>query len=116
MFSSDKNIETIGQLVEVIRHYLSLQSKCVKLDIMTKLVRLLTMATMVFVLSVLLMLALIYLSFGAAFALGTLIGNSLAFCVVAGVYILFFFLCICFRKKWIDRPLVRFFADILIHD
>lgn len=91
MFSSDKNIETIGQLVEVIRHYLSLQSKCAKLDIMTKLVRLLTMATMVFVLSVLLMLALIYLSFGAAFALGTLIGNSLAFCVVAGVYILFSF-------------------------
>ena len=99
-----------------MRHYFSLQTKYAKLDVMTKLVRLLTVATMGFVLSVLLMLALIYLSFGVAYALAPLMGTGAAFCAVAGVYILLLFLCVCYRKKWIERPLVRFFADILLHD
>lgn len=71
MFSNDKNIETIGQLVEVTKHYIGLQTRYAKLDVMVKIVRLLTVATMALLLSVLLMLALIYLSFAAAFALGT---------------------------------------------
>lgn len=116
MFSNDKNIETIGQLVEAIKHYLSLQGRYAKLDIMTKMVRLLTVATMGFVLSVLLMLALIYLSFGAAYALAPLVGYGWAFSMVAAAYLLLLLLCICFRKKWIERPLVRLFADILIHE
>lgn len=114
MFSSDKNIETIGQLVEVTKHYFGLQTKYAKLDIMTKIVRLLTVATMATVLFLLLLLALIYVSFGAAYALGGVIGNAMAFCVVAGVYIFALLLCVCFRKRWIERPLVRFFADILL--
>ena len=61
MFSNDKNIETIGQLVEVTKHYIGLQTRYAKLDVMVKIVRLLTVATMALLLSVLLMLALIYL-------------------------------------------------------
>ena len=33
MFSSDKNVETIGQLVEVLKHYIGLRSEYMKLDI-----------------------------------------------------------------------------------
>ena len=42
MLSSDKNVETIAQLVEVLKHYLGLQKEYVKLDIIDKVVRLLT--------------------------------------------------------------------------
>ena len=42
MFSSDKNIETIGQLVEVIRHYVGLQNEYLRLDVIEKVVRLIT--------------------------------------------------------------------------
>ena len=101
MFSNDKNIETIGQLVEVTKHYI---------------VRLLTVATMALLLSVLLMLALIYLSFAAAFALGTVWGNALAFCAVAAFYLFLLFMFICFRKRWIEKPLVRFLASMLLND
>ena len=69
MFSNDKNVETIGQLIEVLKHYIGLQSEFLKLDIVDKVVRLLTVITMTVVLLGLLTLTLIYLSFGAAFAL-----------------------------------------------
>ena len=49
MFSSDKNVETIGQLVETLKHYIGLQKEYVKLDVIDKVVRLLTVATMVLV-------------------------------------------------------------------
>ena len=42
MFSNDKNIETIGQLVEVIKHYIGLQNEYLRLDVIEKIVRLIT--------------------------------------------------------------------------
>lgn len=116
MFSTDKNIETIAQLVEVVRHYIGLQSKYMKLDVIDKIVRLLTALIMVAVLSLLLVLALIYLSFAAAYALQPLIGTAAAFACIAGAYLLVFLMCIAFRKKWIERPLVRFLASLLMHE
>lgn len=37
MFSNDRNIETIGQLVEVLKHYIELQKESMKLDVVEKL-------------------------------------------------------------------------------
>ena len=42
MFSSDKNIETIGQLVELVKHRIGLQGEYLKLEITEKTVRLIT--------------------------------------------------------------------------
>lgn len=50
MFSTDKNIETIAELIEAVRNYIGLQTKFVKLDVIEKIVRLLTALTMVAVL------------------------------------------------------------------
>lgn len=33
MFSNDNNVETIAQLVEVLKHYIGLQSEYVRLDV-----------------------------------------------------------------------------------
>ena len=69
MFSNDRNIETIGQLVEATKHYLGLQREYMKLDGIEKVVRLITALILVAVLSLLVLLILIYLSFAAAYAL-----------------------------------------------
>lgn len=114
MFSNDQNIETIAQLVEVLKHYIGLKSDLFRLDVTEKIVRLFTVMTMTVVLSFLLVLVLIYLSFGFAHVLGHLIGITAAFFAVAGFYFLVFILCILYRKRWIERPLVRFLASILI--
>lgn len=116
MFSTDKNIETIAQLVEVTRHYIGLQTKYLKLDVIDKIVRLLTALVMVAVLSLLLFIGLIYLSFAAAYALEPVMGTAAAFACIGGAYFVVFFLCIAFRKQWIERPLVRFLASLLMQD
>ena len=114
MFSNDKNIETIGQLIEVLRHDIGVRAEYAKLDIVDKVVRLLTVATMVIVFSGLILLTLIYLSFAAAFALTPCVGAAAAFCIIAGVYLLLLLLVLLFRHQWIERPLVRFLASLLM--
>ena len=114
MFSSDKNVETIGQLVELLKHYIGLQTEYVKLDVVDKVVRLLTAITMTVVLVGLLVIALIYLSFSLAFALSAWVGTACGFAIVAGLYIVVLLLFVIFRHQWIERPLVKFLAGILM--
>ena len=110
MFSNDKNVETIGQLVEVLKHYIGLQTEYVD-----KVVRLLTALTVTVVLVGLLMIALIYLSFALAYGLGELIGNNVwGFCIVAAIYLFILVVFFIFRHQWIERPLVKFLAGIFM--
>ena len=114
MFSNDQNIETIAQLVEVLKRYIATKSDLWRIDITEKVVKLFTAMAMIFILSFILVLVLIYLSFTIAYALSTFIGLSFAFLTVTCVYIVIFLLCILNRRRWIERPLVRLLADLLI--
>lgn len=114
MFSNDENIETIGQLVASLKHYIGLRSEYAKFDVVDKVVRILTATAMVITLSVLLLLALIYASFAVAYALEPLFGKPLAFLFVAILYLAGLLCCIIFRRIWIERPLVRFLSKILM--
>ncbi len=114
MFSNDKNIESIAQLVEVLKHYIGLQTEYLKLDVVDKVVRLLTAITMTVVLMGLLVLAVIYLSFATAYALAPWVGTAGGFCIVAGVYLILLVLFVIFRHQWIEKPLVRFLAGLLM--
>ena len=116
MFSTDKNIETIADLIEVLKEYIGLQTKYLKLDVIDKIVRLLTALAMVAMLSILLFLGLIYLSFAAAFALAPVCGDALAFTAIAGVYFVVLIMFVVFRKQWIEKPLVKFLASLLMQD
>ncbi|MBP5408883.1 MAG: phage holin family protein [Prevotella sp.] len=116
MLSSDKNVETIAQLVEIIKHYLGLQKEYLKLDIIDKIVRLLTFAALVVVFSVLLVAVLMYLSFAIAFWLASYMGTALAFLVVGGIHLLLIIIVFIYRKKWIEKPLVRFLANLLLEN
>lgn len=116
MFSTDKNIETIAQLIEVARHYIGLQTKYMKLDVIDKIVRLLAALAMVAILSLLLFLGLIYMSFAAVYTLEPAVGTAGAFACVAGAYFVVLLLFVWFRKQWIERPLVRFLASLLMQD
>ena len=114
MFSNDQNIETIGQLVETIKHYVGLKSEYIKLDMVEKTVRILTAIAIMAILCVLLSLMLIYLSFAAAYALMPLVGGVAAFAIIACAYLTMLLLCLTFRKQWIERPLVKFLASLLL--
>ena len=114
MFSTDKNIETIGQLVEVLKHYIGLQNEYLRLDVIEKVVRLITALTIAAVALLIIIIIFIYLSFAAAYAMAPALGHPVAFLIVAAVYVLLFLLFLIFRKKWVEKPLVRFLASLLM--
>ena len=114
MFSNDQNIETIGQLIETLKHYIKVQGEYVKLSAVEKTVRILTAIAITAIISVLLIFILIFLSFAAVFALEPLVVLAGAFCIIAGIYVAILLMVIAFRRQWFERPLVRFLADILL--
>lgn len=114
MFSNDQNIETIVQLVDTLKHYVGLQKEYVKLGAIEKTVRILTSIAMVAILGLLLVFILIFLSFAAAFALGPIVGQVAAFVIIAAVYVIVLLFFLIFRKQWIEKPLVRFLANLLL--
>lgn len=114
MFSTDKNIETIAQLVELVKHYIGLQKEYVKLDIIDKTVRLITALIVCAVIMVIVLAILTYISFAALFAMAPSLGYPVAFSIIAAFYLVVLVLFIIFRKKWIERPLVKFLASLLM--
>ena len=114
MFSNDSNVETIAQLVEQAKKYLTLKGEIFRLSMVEKIVRLLTAIAMIIVLTILFLLALTYFSFALAFALGSVLGNVWGFIIVGAIYLLMLLVLLAFRKAWIERPLVRFLASMLM--
>ncbi|MCR4958473.1 MAG: phage holin family protein [Prevotella sp.] len=116
MLSSDKNVETIAQLIEALKHYLGLQTEYVKLDVIDKVVRLLTTATLSVLLFLILIVVLLFASLGLAFWLSKHIGLTSAFLAVAAMHAFILLLVYAFRRPWIERPLVRYLARLLMKD
>ena len=114
MLSSDKNVETIAQLIEVLKHYLGLQTEYLKLDVIDKVVRLLKAATLALIFILIIVAVVMYFSFALAFWLGGLVGMTTAFLIVGAIHLLIFILFIIFRKPWIEKPLVHFLAGLLL--
>lgn len=115
MFSNDNNVETIAQLIEVLKHYIGLQKEYVKLDVIEKIVRLLTAIAVVGVFIALLFFSLFYLSFGLVNILRILVGSVTgAFLIMGTFYLFLLVLFIIFRHRLVERPLVKFLASLLM--
>ena len=114
MLSSDKNVESIAQLIEVLKHYLGLQTEYMKLDVIDKVVRLLTAATLAIIFFLIIIAVVMYASLALAFWLAAFTGTAKAFLIVGAFHLLIFLLFFFFRKRWIEKPLVRFLAGLLL--
>lgn len=114
MLSSDKNVETIAQLAEIVKHYLGLQAEYLKLDVIDKLVRLLKALALAVLFFLISMAVVLYFSFAIAYWLSAYVGYVAAFFIVGGIHLLIFFLFFINRKSWIERPLVHFLASLLM--
>lgn len=115
MLSSDKNVESIAQLVESVKSYVGLQGEYLKLDVIQKIVRLVTALTLTIVLLLLGIAFLFYLSFACVYWLEPLTGTALAFFLVALVFLLLLVTVYLKRTTWIERPLVRFLTEVLLN-
>ena len=101
--------------MEYVKSYVGLQGEYLKLDVIQKVVRLVTALTLAIVLLLLGIAFLFYLSFACVYWLEPLTGTALAFFLVALFFLMLLILVFFNRKSWIERPLVRFLADVLIN-
>lgn len=116
MFSSNNNVENISQLIETLKHYIGLQTEYTKLDVIEKVVRIITVLTLLVILSVSVLLITIFLSIAAANALAENMSYAGAYSIIAAIHFFIFLLLLAFRKQWIERPIVRFLASILMEN
>ena len=114
MLSSDKNIESIAQLADVVKQYLVLQKEYLKLDVIDKAGRLITALTLAIVFIILAVAVLFYLSFAAVYWMAPLTGTAWAFFIIAVLFFVLLVMVFLNRKAWIERPLVRFLANTLV--
>jgi cytochrome c biogenesis protein CcdA len=115
MLSSDKNVESIGQLVEALKAYVGLQKEYLELNAIEKVVRLVTALTVAIVFVILGFAVLFFLTFALVYWIAPITGLALAFLLVALLFVVLLALVCMFRKKWIEQPLVRFLANTLLN-
>ena len=115
MLSSDKNVESIAQLIEVLKNYIGLQKEYLKLNVIEKAGRLVTALTVAIIFIIFGVAVLFYLSFAIIHWMEPITGLGLAYFLMSTVFFLLLILVYLFRKSWIERPLVRFLADTLLN-
>lgn len=104
----------MAQLIEQLKSYAGLQTEYVKLDVIEKVVRLLTAAALAIVLFLLVIAVMLFAAFGLASWLSNMIGWTGAFFLVAALHVLLLVVVVIFRRAWIERPLVSFLANLLM--
>ena len=117
MFTNDKTIDNLQEILIEVKQYITLQKDYIKLDITHKLTVLLSTLILILILVVLGMIALFYLSFTLAYILEPYVGGlTISYAIITGG-ILIIGLCIyLFRQKVIIQPLTSFFANLFLND
>lgn len=115
MISSDKNIESIGQLISELKNYYLLQKEYVQLDVIDKTVRIVSALVLGIIVFVLVLLVLFYLSFATVHWIEPYVGTGWAFAIVSGFFLLILLLTVLLRKPLIERPLVKFLTETLMN-
>ncbi len=115
MLSSDKNVESLAQLIETLKDYIGLQKEYLKLDVIDKVVRLVTALVLAIILFILAVAALFYLSFACVYWLEPLTGTAWAFFIISVIFFALVAVVYLKRKTWIEQPLVRFLTNTLLN-
>lgn len=115
MLSSDKNVESIVELIDALKEHVELQKEYLELNVIEKVVKLVTALTVAIIFVILGVAVLFYLTFAIVYWMEPLTGLGLAFFLVAVFFVALLSLAFAFRKQWIERPLVRFLANTLLN-
>ena len=114
MFSSDKHVETVAQLIEAVKDYLSQRAEYARLDLAERAVRLLKAIALYALLLFIAIIVAIFVSMALVTWLSHHVGFVTAFLLMAAFHALVLFVVWTFRKPWIERPLVRRLAPLLL--
>ena len=116
MLSSDRNIETLSQLIEEIVHYAQLNGRSWKLSLVSKLSRLASALILSILLFMLASAVFVFLSFTLASTLALWVGTAMGYAIIALFYLLLGVLIYLKRKTWVEAPVVNFIANVMLGD
>ena len=117
MFSSDKNIETIGQLIADLHQHVDLRLEYFKVDAVSKLSKLLAAIALSIIIFMFGALALWFVSMMAAAALGEgLYHEAAGYAIVVACYLAMACLIFVRRKQWIEVPITHFLAQLFLSE
>ncbi len=115
MLSSDKNIDTLSQLISELRNYARLRVDLLKVSTISIAAKLLSTFVLCSVLFVFAALAIMLLSLMCVTALTTLTGSgTLAYALVIAAYILLAITVYLRRTQWIERPITHFLVQLIL--
>ncbi len=115
MFSSNKNIESIGKLFLEFKRYLELQKEFVRLDAAEKMTVILSAILIVAVLLLLGSIVLLFLTFALAYYLGDLLGSlSLGFGLISAFLLLLAAIFYSNRNRMVVQPMARFMTRLIL--
>lgn len=115
MFATDKNIESIAELVEALKKYGTLKLEHARLGFIEKTVRLISMLILFLIVMLSIVLMMIFLSVAAALAIGHATDSMITgFLVVTLCHFSLLTLIFVFRKTLIQKPLVKLLVSILL--
>lgn len=115
MFSSNRNIETISQLVVEIKRHLELRGKSLQISFVSKLTRLFAALVLGALLFLFGGLALLFVSMMLVATLAAYLGSAIpAIGIVVLVYVFLGVLVYVQRRRWIEAPLANFLAGLFL--
>lgn len=117
MFSSDRSVRTLQELVAEVRRYLELQKRYVKLEFVSKLIVLLSALILGLLMFLIGAVAFILIAFCLASLVGDITGSqTIGYAAVALLFVLIALLVYANRRRWITAPLVRFLGGLFLTD
>lgn len=115
-FSSNKNIDSIRELIGDLKKYLELQKQYVLLDLVSKMTVLLSALILGAILFMVGGIAILYISFTFAYFLSECLGSTtLGFGIVSILFIILIVVIHIMRKEWILKPLTNFLANLFLN-
>lgn len=104
----------VKKLLDDSRDYLYNQADLLKLDFAQKLARVLGMMILIFALLIIGLVAIVFASMVLAQLLVSLLGQTAAYVIVGGLYVVLIVSLIVFREQILFRPLTSTIGSILL--
>lgn len=109
--------QALSDLVSSIRRYIEIHITLLKLEVMEKSARIVSLTIAAVFLLTLLMLFLLFLSLAAAMWLGDIFGDpALGYLSVAGFYFLAGIIIFVFRRKLFVRTVIKHMSEIFFEE
>lgn len=116
MFSTNRNIQTLEELVAEIKRYIELQKKFVFLEFVSKLIVLLAALILGIILFLMGAVVVIMLAFCASSLVSDLTGSlTLGYAAVSLFFIAVAAVIYINRKNWITRPVTNFLCKLFLN-